>query len=143
MKILVEATSKLSLSLVCTRGRIIAEQVIREERKSSGRRQCTQGILIRTIRCLVGTEVWRRSQKAAGNKATGINKAPKLEAFTCGGVQFRFDLLGKEAGVTSGSGQFSCSVLSDTLRTHGLQHTRPPCPSPAPGTCSNSCPSSK
>ena len=25
---------------------------------------------------------------------------------------------------------------------HGLQHARPPCPSPTPGTCSNSCPSS-
>jgi len=26
---------------------------------------------------------------------------------------------------------------------HGLQHARPPCPSPTPGTCSNSCPSSR
>ena len=38
--------------------------------------------------------------------------------------------------------QFSCSVVSDSLWPHGLQHTRPPCPSPAPGACSNSCPSS-
>ena len=30
-----------------------------------------------------------------------------------------------------------------TLRPHGLQHTRLPCPSPAPGVCSNSCPSSQ
>ena len=30
-----------------------------------------------------------------------------------------------------------------TLRPHGLQHTRLPCPSPAPGACSNSCPSSR
>ena len=28
--------------------------------------------------------------------------------------------------------QFSCSVLSDSLRPHGLQHTRSPCPSPTP-----------
>ena len=28
--------------------------------------------------------------------------------------------------------QFSCSVMSTTLHPHGLQHTRPPCPSPAP-----------
>ena len=27
--------------------------------------------------------------------------------------------------------------------THGLQHARPPCPSPIPGACSNSCPSSQ
>ena len=26
---------------------------------------------------------------------------------------------------------------------HGLQHARPPCPSPFPGACSNSCPSSR
>ena len=29
------------------------------------------------------------------------------------------------------------------LWPHGLQHTRLPCPSPAPGACSNSCPSSQ
>ena len=34
--------------------------------------------------------------------------------------------------------QFS-SVVSDSLRPHGLQHARPPCPSPVPGACSNSC----
>ena len=36
--------------------------------------------------------------------------------------------------------QFSHSVLSDSLQHHGLQHARLPCPSPSPGTCSNSCP---
>ena len=36
--------------------------------------------------------------------------------------------------------QFSCSVMSDSLRPHGLQHARLPCPSPTPGACSNSCP---
>ena len=34
-------------------------------------------------------------------------------------------------------------VVSDSLRPQGLQHTRLPCPSPAPGACSNSCPSSQ
>ena len=28
---------------------------------------------------------------------------------------------------------FSHSVVSDSLRPHGLQHTRPPCPTPTPG----------
>ena len=37
--------------------------------------------------------------------------------------------------------QFSCSVVSNSLRPHGLQHTRPSCPSPTPGAYSNSCPS--
>ena len=35
--------------------------------------------------------------------------------------------------------QFSCSVVSDSLRPRGLQHTRPSCPSPTPRVCSNSC----
>ena len=39
--------------------------------------------------------------------------------------------------------QFSFSVMSDSLRPHGLQHTRLPCPSPTPGACSNSCPLSR
>ena len=38
------------------------------------------------------------------------------------------------------SHQFSCSVMSDSLRPHGLQHARPPCPSPTPRVYSNSCP---
>ena len=38
--------------------------------------------------------------------------------------------------------QFSCSVVSNSLRPHELQHARPPCPPPTPGTYSNSCPSS-
>ena len=39
--------------------------------------------------------------------------------------------------------QFSRSVMSDSLRPHGLQQARPPCPSPTPRACSNSCPSSQ
>ena len=36
--------------------------------------------------------------------------------------------------------QFSCSVVSDSLQPHRMQHTRLPCPSPTPGVCSNFCP---
>ena len=36
--------------------------------------------------------------------------------------------------------QFSRSVVSDSLRPHGLQHARPPCPTPTPTVYSNSCP---
>ena len=39
--------------------------------------------------------------------------------------------------------QFSHSVVSDSLRPHGLQHTRLPCPLPTPRACSNSCPLSR
>ena len=36
--------------------------------------------------------------------------------------------------------QFSCSFESDSVWSHGLQHTRLPCPSPTPRACSKSCP---
>ena len=38
--------------------------------------------------------------------------------------------------------QFSCSVVSNSLRPHKPQHTRPPCSSPTSGVHSNSRPSS-
>ena len=42
-----------------------------------------------------------------------------------------------------GSVQFSRSVVSNSLRPRGLQHTRPLCPSPTPRVYSNSCPLSQ
>ena len=39
--------------------------------------------------------------------------------------------------------QFSPSVMSDSLQSHGLQHARLPCPSPTPRAYSNSCPLSQ
>ena len=36
--------------------------------------------------------------------------------------------------------QFSRSIVSNSLWPHGQQHARPPCPSPTPRACSNSCP---
>ena len=57
-------------------------------------------------------------------------------------------LLGKENGTEVrnqmfSSVQFSCSVMSNSLQPHGLQHARLPCPSPTPGVYPNSCPSSQ
>ena len=37
--------------------------------------------------------------------------------------------------------QFSCLVVSHSLRPHESQHARPPCPSPTPGVHSDSRPS--
>ena len=50
--------------------------------------------------------------------------------------------------LTSGTAEsllllFNCSVLSDSLWPHGLQHARLSCPSLSPGVCSNSCPLSR
>ena len=39
--------------------------------------------------------------------------------------------------------QFSCSVVSNSLQPHELQHARPSCPSPTPGVHPNPCPSSR
>ena len=52
-------------------------------------------------------------------------------SLTCGTIS---------SGSTCNSVQFSPSVMSDSLRPHGLQHTRPPCLSPTPGVYSESCP---
>ena len=46
-------------------------------------------------------------------------------------------------GNTISSVQFSCSVMSDSLQPHELQHARPPCPSPTPRAYSNPCPLSQ
>ena len=48
-----------------------------------------------------------------------------------------------ENNETISSVQFSRSVVSDSLRPHGLQHARLPCPSPTSRVYSNSCPSSQ
>ena len=39
--------------------------------------------------------------------------------------------------------QFSCSVVSDSVRPHGLRHARPPCPSVNSWSFPNTCPSSR
>jgi len=41
--------------------------------------------------------------------------------------------------IQDSSVHFSCSVMSDSLRPHELQHARPPCPSPTPRVYPNSC----
>ena len=49
----------------------------------------------------------------------------------------------KSFTLTISSVQFSCSVVSDSLWPHELQHARPPCPSPTPGVHSDSRPSNQ
>ena len=50
----------------------------------------------------------------------------------------------KACGIlASCSVQFSCSVVSNSLQLHGLQHTRPSCPSPISGVYLNSRPLSQ
>ena len=63
----------------------------------------------------------------------------------CGVVEDSWESLGQQGDQTS---QFCCCCCSvaqscPTLQPHGLQHARPPCPSPTPGVYSNSCPLSQ
>ena len=55
----------------------------------------------------------------------------------------KFAILWNLGKLFTQSVQFSYSVVSDSLRPHGRQHTKPPCPSPIPRAYSNSCPSSQ
>ena len=47
------------------------------------------------------------------------------------------------ANITAVFNSVQSSVMSNSLRPHGLQHARPPCPSPTPRIYSNSCPLSR
>ena len=64
---------------------------------------------------------------------------------TCHGSQAHRGHGGAEGRGTEGatfqlsSTQFSLSAMSNSLRSQGLQHARPPCPSPTPGAYSNPC----
>ena len=49
----------------------------------------------------------------------------------------------KSIHVAISSVQFSCSVMSNSLWPQGLQHARPPCPSPSPRVYSSSSPLSR
>ena len=65
---------------------------------------------------------------------------PAWPALFCLPVKIRIKVLSLPLIIVF-SVQFSCSVMSNSLlRPHGLQHARPPCPSPTPGVYSNSCP---
>ena len=70
-------------------------------------------------------------------------------------VQFQITIINKVTGIfwflnvyerhaySISSVQFRHSVMSDSLRPHESQHTRPPCQSPSPGVHSTSLPSSR
>ena len=86
-----------------------------------------------------------RKKKGRGNPNTSPSPNPKGKG-KIGDFRLGLSLiLWKISKVTLihffSSVQFSYSVLSDSLRPHGLQHSRLPCPSPAPRVCSDSCPS--
>ena len=58
-------------------------------------------------------------------------------------LEVGFAWYGKSVFNIFSSVQISCSVVSDSLQPHGLQHARLPCLTPNPGAYSNSCPLSQ
>ena len=71
------------------------------------------------------------------------DKLPSSEDWSGGLVETRNCGAGSSWLLCELENQFSSVAQScPTLRPHGLQHARLPCPSPAPGACSNSRPSS-
>ena len=84
--------------------------------------------------------IWRYKESVQGikNKLKVIIKC-NIRSMNC--VYLKVVIL-KLGLIGHSSVQFSHSVVSDSLRPHESQHTRPPCPSPTPGVHSNSCPSS-
>ena len=77
-------------------------------------------------RLLGGAENHLHTHTGIGTETRGKGAGHKLQK---NDIPWRFS-----------SVQFSHSVMFDSLQFHGLQHTRPPCPSPTPGVHSNSCP---
>ena len=72
---------------------------------------------------------WLISYLNLGNKIQDLLSCPKPNFSDIGGRKMRISLV-----------QFSHSVTSNSLWSHGLQHARPPCPSPTPRVYSNSRP---
>ena len=66
---------------------------------------------------------------------------PVTQFFTSGGQSI--GVSASASVLQFSSVQFSCSVVSDSLRPYELQHARPPCPSPTPRVHSDSHPSSQ
>ena len=78
---------------------------------------------------------WRSSTQSAKTRS-GANCGSDLKLLV---AKFRLKL--KKVGETTRPfSQFSHSVVYNSLWSHGLQHTRPSCPSPSAGVCPSSCP---
>ena len=67
-----------------------------------------------------------------------LSHVPELHAHSSKGCVYNCTM-----SVDIHRSQFSCSVVSNSLRPHGLQHARLPCPSPTPGVHPNPRPLSR
>ena len=76
-------------------------------------------------------KLWQPRQHILKQRYYFANKGPSSQGYGFSSVH---------VSVQFSSFQFNCSVMSDSLWPHESQHARPPCPSPAPGVHSDSCP---
>ena len=81
------------------------------------------------------------SQRVRHDWATSLSFPVVLVFYCC--CNTNYHKLGGLKQHQLSSVQSSRSVVSYSLWPHGLQHARPPCPSPIPGVYSNSCPFSR
>ena len=81
-----------------------------------------------------------RRQPSAGSAVPCVRPQRELQGLQRAGDS-RQQALATNLG--NSSVQFSRSVVSDSLRPHGTQHARSPCPSPTPGVHPNPCPSNR
>ena len=84
--------------------------------------------------CWPQTTLYMDGSMCSESEGPGFDAAPSFPDCDLGRLNFL------SLGVLSSEVQLSLSAVSDSLRPHGLQHTRPPCPSPTPRVYSNSCP---
>ena len=80
------------------------------------------------------------SPKGASEHFAVVQSLSRVQLFATPGTAAHQASL---SSTVSSSVQFSPSVVSNSLWPHGLQHARPPCPSPTPRVYSNSCPLSR
>ena len=84
-------------------------------------------------------EVWGEThpEQSLGENVSNSDESPGW------GQTIRSNLTSHPLGVDGLLVQFSCSVVFHSFQPHGLQYTRPPCPSPTPKACLSSCPLSR
>ena len=97
-----------------------------------------------------GLPWWLSGTESAYPTAGDVGSIPRLGRSPRGGNgnPLQYSCLENPMGrgvcwASVSSVQFSCSVVSDSLWPHGLQHARLPCPSLSPRVCSDSCPLSR
>ena len=81
--------------------------------------------------------MWKYRTQTPCRQPLGQNRSLLVQIYTNLGDESKY----KAGRLIKYSVQFSHSVMSDSLRPHGLQHARLPCPSPTLGVYPNLCPS--